>query len=29
MPYLAIDPVWEGLRGNPRFQAVLTKLKLG
>jgi len=29
MPYLAIDPVWEGLRGNPRFQAVLAKLKLG
>jgi serine/threonine-protein kinase len=26
MPYLGIDPLWDGLRASPRFQAVLTKL---
>jgi len=28
MPYLGIDPVWDGLRGNARFQAVLQRLGL-
>ena len=28
MPYLGIDPLWDGLRGNARFQAVLQRLGL-
>jgi serine/threonine-protein kinase len=28
MPYLGIDPLWDGLRGNARFQAVLQRLSL-
>jgi hypothetical protein len=28
MPYLGIDPLWDGLRGSARFQAVLQRLDL-
>ncbi len=28
MPYLGIDPLWDGLRGSARFQAVLQRLGL-
>jgi hypothetical protein len=28
MPYLGIDPVWDGLRKSPRFQEYLVRLGL-
>jgi TolB-like protein/Tfp pilus assembly protein PilF len=29
MPYLHIDPLWDGLRPEPRFQAMLDRLSFG
>ncbi len=28
MPYLKVDPLWDGLRGSPRFQSLLARLGL-
>ncbi len=28
MTFLAVDPIWDGIRNEPRFQAILTKMGL-